>query len=66
MSDARVAVCLVFADSGSFHDLVVHLPDEVLQRYERIIDALREDPAVTAEVYVDVKRLVAAYRQLDG
>jgi hypothetical protein len=59
----RIAVRLVFADSGSFHDLVVQLPADVLQRYERIIDALREDPAVTGEIYVDPRRLVAAYRE---
>lgn len=57
----RVPVKLVFADRGSFHDVVVHLPAEVVERYPRIIDALREDPAVTAEVYVDRRRLVAAF-----
>lgn len=62
MSDARVPVRLVLADSGSFHDLVVELPATVLDRHERIIDALREDPAIMAELYVDVKRLVAAHR----
>jgi hypothetical protein len=65
MPDPRVSVRLVFADSGSFHDLVVQLPAAVLERYERIIDALREDPAITAEVYVDVRRLVAAHRVAD-
>jgi hypothetical protein len=63
MSDgARVPVRFVFADSGSFHELVVDLPAAVLDRYERIIDALREDPTVTAEVFVDLRRLVAAFR----
>jgi hypothetical protein len=61
MADSLVAVRLVFADSGSFHDLIVQLPAAVLARYERIIDALREDPAVTGLVYVDAKRLVAAH-----
>jgi hypothetical protein len=51
---------MVFADRGSFHDVVVHLPADVIERYPRIIDALREDPEITAEVYMDRRRLVAA------
>lgn len=61
MSDRRVPVRLVFADRGSFHELVIQVPADVLARYDRIIDALREDLAVTGEVYVDKRRLVAAY-----
>lgn len=57
---------MVFADSGSFHDVVVHLPASVLGRYDRLIDALREDPYITGEVYVDPRRLVAAYREPGG
>ena len=58
---ARIAVRLVLADRGAFHEIVVHLPADVLERYGRLIDALREDPAVTAEIYVDARRLVAAH-----
>jgi hypothetical protein len=58
----RVPVRLVFADRGSFHDVVVELPGAVLSRYERIIDALREDPEITGELFVDTRRLVAAFR----
>jgi len=61
MSDERIPVRLVFADRGSFHELVVQLPADVLGRYERIIDALQEDPTITAEMFVDRRRLVAAY-----
>jgi hypothetical protein len=57
----RTSVRLVFADRGAFHDVVVQLPAEVLARHERIIDALREEPSITGEVYVDLRRLVAAY-----
>lgn len=60
--DVRVSIRLVFADRGSFHDVMVELPESVLARYERIIDALREDPTITGELYVDTRRLVAAYR----
>jgi hypothetical protein len=57
----RVSVKLVFADRGAFHDVVVQVPADVLQRHERIIDALRGEPSVTGEMYVDMRRLVAAY-----
>ncbi len=57
----RVSVKLVFADRGTFHDEVLQLPADVLARHERIIDALREEPSVTAELYVDLRRLVSAY-----
>lgn len=57
----RTPVKLVFADRGAFHDVVVHVPSDVLARHERIIDALREEPSITGEVYVDLRRLVAAY-----
>ena len=57
----RTSVRLVFADRGAFHEVVVQVPAEVLARHERIIDALREEPAITGEMYVDMRRLVAAY-----
>ncbi len=57
----RTSVKLVFADRGAFHDIVVQLPADVLGRHDRIIDALREEPSITGEVYVDLRRLVAAY-----
>lgn len=63
---SRVAVKLIFADRGAFHDLIVHMPPEVLARHERIIDALREEPSVTAEVYIDMRRLVAAHVLAEG
>lgn len=65
MSDERIPVRLVFADRGSFHEMVVDLPGDVLARYDRLIDALREDLAITGEIYIDRRRLVAAYRVSD-
>lgn len=65
MSQTRVPVRLVFADRGSFHEMVVELPGDVLARYDRLIDALREDLAITGEIYIDRRRLVAAYRVTD-
>jgi hypothetical protein len=61
VSAGKLGVKLVFADRGSFHDVTVQLPAAILARYSRIIDALREDPEITAQIYVDRRRLVAAY-----
>lgn len=60
-----VPVRLIFADHGSFHETTVRLPGEVLARYERLVDAIREDEAITAGMYVDRKRLVAAFVEKD-
>ncbi len=64
-SSDRVAVRLIFADHGSFHETTIRLPADVLARYERLVDALREDEAITAGMYVDRKRLVAAFVERD-
>ncbi len=62
MTDAeRIPVRLVFADRGAFHETTVRLPADVLARYERIIDALRDDAGITVGMYVDARRLVAAF-----
>lgn len=63
MTEEQVSVRLVFADSGSFHEVVVQLPGSVLARHQRIIDALREDLGITGGIYVDTRRLVAAIRE---
>lgn len=63
MTDKQIPVRLVFADGGAFHEVVVQLPEAVLARYDRIIDALREDGQITAQVFVDPRRLIAAFRE---
>jgi hypothetical protein len=40
--------------------VIVYLSADALARHERIVDALREDPEITAEIYVNGRRLVAA------
>lgn len=60
MTGTTTRVKLVFADRGSFHDMFVSVPTDVLGRYERLIDALREDPEITHTLHVDPRRLVAA------
>jgi hypothetical protein len=54
-------VRLLFADAGSYHHETLTLPAEAVERYERLIDCLREDPEVLGRVHVDVARLCAAY-----
>jgi hypothetical protein len=58
---ATTRVRLVFADEGTFHAETVVIPAERLDEYERLIDLLREDPDVTRQMYVDLRRLVSAY-----
>ncbi|HUF68131.1 MAG TPA: hypothetical protein VMM79_05705 [Longimicrobiales bacterium] len=53
-------VKLVFADRGSFHDMLIDVPSDAVQQYGRLIDALREDPRIAAGIYIDFRRLVAA------
>ena len=62
MSDeGLVTVRLLFVDDGSYHHEEIDVPAEVVGRYERLIDCLREDPDVLARVFVDVDRLCAAH-----
>ncbi len=58
----RVKVRLLFVDEGSFHHEEVVIPASSLDGYERLIDCVREDPAVLKSLHVDVGRLVSAYR----
>lgn len=54
-------VRLLFADEGAYRHEVVSLPGDALDGYERLIDCLREEPAVLRRLYVDVERLCAAH-----
>jgi len=59
VSDVRVR--LLFVDEGSYHHETVRVPGDALDGYDRLIDAVREDPAVLKRTWVDVGRLCAAY-----
>jgi hypothetical protein len=61
LSTGTQRVRLIFVDEGSYHRETLSLPLEDVNRYERLIDYLREDPAVLGRMYVDVNRLCAAY-----
>ena len=52
---------LLFVDEGSYHHEDVEVPAEGMEAYDRLIDYLREDEAVQKSVFVDVKRLSAAW-----
>lgn len=57
----RVKVRLLFADGGDFRSEKVSIPAASLEGYDRLIDCLREDPAVLKELHLDYPRLCAAY-----
>lgn len=57
---AQVKVRLILADGGDFLVQDVTVPAASLEGYERLIDALREDPAILKGLYIDHGRLVAA------
>lgn len=59
-------VRLVFVDEGVYHHEDIRLPSAGLNSSERLIDCLREDPDVLGGLYVDLKRLCAAYRLEEG
>lgn len=59
-------VRLLFVDDGSYHHEVVRIPTAALKEYDRLIDALREEPEVLGQIYVDVDRLCAAWLVDDG
>jgi hypothetical protein len=65
VSDRSQKVRLLFVDEGAYHRETVSLPLDDLDQYDRLIDYLREDPALLRRVYVDADRLCAAYL-IDG
>ncbi len=60
MSEKLATVRLLFVDDGSFHHEEVQIPAEALAGYDRLIDCLREDPAVLKRLHVDVSRVCSA------
>lgn len=55
-----VRVRLLFADQGTFHPETVQVPMDLLGRYDRLVDLLREEESVTRQLFVDMGRLVSA------
>ena len=64
MSSAKngtVRVELLFSDRGEFHREHVEIPVALLERYDTLVDCLREDPDVLKRLHIDAKRLCAAF-----
>lgn len=61
-----VRIRLLFADEGAFHDEIVDIPQDLLDRHERLIDCLREEADVLRGLYVDLERLCAAFIEEDA
>ena len=57
----RVKVRLLFVDQGSYHHEEVEIPSEALERYDRLIDCVREDEHILKRMHVDLARLCSAY-----
>jgi hypothetical protein len=60
-----VTVRLLFVDQGVFHHEEIQVPAEAIDRYERLIDLLREEESVLRRTHIDLERLCAA-QVLDG
>lgn len=64
MSNGKVGtvrVVLLFADHGEFHREHVEIPLASLERYDTLVDCLREDADVLKRVHIDANRLCAAF-----
>ena len=59
-NDGKVKVMLVFADHGAFHREHLEIAASAIERYDTLIDCLREDPEVLKRLHVDPSRLCAA------
>lgn len=55
-----VRVRVLYAGRGGYHSEIVSVPDKGLNDHERLIDFIREDPAVARECYIDAARLCSA------
>ena len=62
---STVEIRLIFVDDGEYHREDVTLPEALFDGYERLIDALLEEPEVLKRLFVDPGRLCAAYRKSD-
>lgn len=60
MSGGRIRVRVLYADRGGYHAETIAVPGEGMEEHDRLIDFIREDPAVAAECYIDAARLCSA------
>jgi len=57
----KTTVRLLFVDEGLYHHEDIAIPTAALDRHERLIDCLREEPGVLKRVFVDTARLCSAH-----
>lgn len=60
MSSDRIRVRVLYAGRGGYHTEVISVPGGGMDEHERLIDFIREDPAVAAKCYIDAARLCSA------
>ncbi|MDE2794888.1 MAG: hypothetical protein OXL34_08740 [Gemmatimonadota bacterium] len=60
MSSERIRVRVLYAGRGGYHSETISVPGSGTEEYDRLIDFIREDPAVAAECYIDAARLCSA------
>lgn len=60
MSGERIRVRVLYTGRGGYHTEVISVPGGGREEHERLIDFIREDPAVAAECYIDAARLCSA------
>ncbi len=61
MSEDNVKIRLLFVDEGSYQHEEIEVARTNLEGYDRLIDFLREEPAVLRTVYLDLERLCSAH-----
>ena len=66
MSGKFAKIRILFVDDGSFHHEEVEIPVAAMDGYDRLIDCLREDPAVLKRLHVDVSRVCSAELASEG
>lgn len=58
--DSMVTLRLLFVDEGEYHHEELKVPAEAVERYDRLIDLLQEEPSVLQRSFVDLTRLCSA------
>jgi hypothetical protein len=61
VSEETIRIRLLIADEGAFHEMDLTVPASVAEDYDRLIDGLREDPAVLKKIHLDLARLAAVW-----
>ena len=57
---SEVTVRLLFVDDGAYHYEEISVEEGLLATYDRLIDVLREEPAVLNRIHIDLGRLCSA------